>query len=76
MSLRSPFRRLIDLVSNQPLQVGDVSSIEDGIATVTLLGGAGVLQARGATTVGARVYVRAGAIEGAAPTLPFEAIEV
>lgn len=76
MLLRSPARRLQDLVASPPLQVGDVASISDSLATVTLLGGGGELTARGTATVGARVYIRAGVIEGPAPTLPFEAIEV
>lgn len=75
MLLRSPVRRLQDLVASPPLEVGDVSAVADGIATLTLVGG-GVVHARGAATVGQRVYVRGQVIEGVAPVLPTELVEV
>lgn len=73
--LRNAFRTLQDLIGNPPLQVGDVSSVSDGLATITLPGGGQVL-ARGAATVGARVFVQGGVIQGAAPALSIELIEV
>ena len=45
-------------------------SVADGVATVTLPGG-GVIQARGTATVGQRVFVCNGAIEGPAPALTY-----
>ena len=75
MLLRSPFRRLQDLVAAPPLDVGDVTAVSGGLATVTLVGG-GTVNARGAATVGQRVYVRGGVIEGPAPALPVDLVEV
>lgn len=69
------FKAFLDLLPGRPLQVGTVSAITDGVATVTLPGG-GVLQARGNATAGQRVFVRDGLIEGPAPELPFVEIEV
>ena len=73
--MSNSFAQLLALLPQNPLQVGTVASVSGGVATITLPGG-GVAQARGAATVGARVYFRAGAIEGDAPSLPIELIEV
>lgn len=73
--MSNPFKRLLALLPNPPLLIGEVVSIENGVATVAVVGG-GFLQARGATTVGARVFFRDGVIEGPAPDLPTEVIEV
>ena len=69
------FKAFTDLLPARPLQVGTVLSVSGGIATVELPGG-GILQARGAATAGQRVFVRDGLIEGLAPDLPVEVIEV
>lgn len=71
----NPYKQLLDLLPERPLQIGTVTAIADGVATVALLGG-GTLRARGAASVTDRVFVRDGAIEGPAPSLPMEAIEV
>lgn len=73
--LSNLFRQFQDLIPDPPLQVGVVISVGTGVATVQLPGG-GVIPARGAATVGARVFVRAGAIEGEAEDLPTEIIEI
>ena len=65
----------LGLLPPRLLQVGTVTSITSGVAIVTLPGG-GRIQARGATTVGERVFVRDGAIEGPAPTLTNSSGEV
>jgi hypothetical protein len=75
MLLRNPTRRLLDLVGNPPLEVGEVTAVSGGIATVTLQGG-GTVNARGAASVSQRVYVRGGVIEGTAPSLPLDLVEV
>jgi hypothetical protein len=72
---RNPYRVFKEIFPDAPLQVGQVTAVGGGAATVTLPGG-GVLQARGAATVGQRVFVRDGVIEGAAPDLPIVLIEV
>lgn len=69
------FRQFLNLIPDPALQVGDVTAVADGIATVALPGG-GTIQARGAATVGQAVFVRGGVIEGPAPSLPVVLIEV
>lgn len=64
------YREFMALMPDQPLEVGEITAIAAGVALVTLPGG-GVIQARGDGTVGQRVFVRAGVIEGAAPTLTY-----
>jgi hypothetical protein len=74
MSL-NPFKRLLGLLPQRPLQVGDVMSTSGGVATIQLPGGA-TAQARGDAAPGTRVFFRDGAIEGTAPSLPVEFIDV
>lgn len=71
----NPYKRLLALIPNAPLQVGDVVEFNDGVADIEVPGG-GIAQARGDTTVGARVFFRDGVIEGPAPDLPVEVIEI
>jgi len=73
--LRNPYQVLLGLLPAAPLQVGTVVSITGGVASIQLPGG-GVAQARGEATVNDRVYFRDGVIEGPAPSLPIELIEV
>lgn len=68
--MRNIYREFLDLMPARPLEVGEVTTIDAGVATITLSGG-GVLQARGQATVGQRVFVRDGAIEGEAPALTY-----
>lgn len=69
------YRQFKALVPDAPLQVGDVLAVSNGIASVQFPGG-GVLQARGQASVGQRVFVRDGAIEGPATTLTYVIAEV
>ncbi|WP_348683107.1 hypothetical protein [Acidovorax soli] len=64
------YREFMALMPARPLEVGDVTAINGSVATITLPGG-GVIHARGAATVGQRVFVRDGAIEGQAPALTY-----
>lgn len=73
--MRNPYRALLDLLPQAPLQVGDVTAIDNGVATITLPGG-GTTNARGGAQVGDRVFFRDGVIEGAAPALPVVFLEV
>ena len=73
--MRNPYRQLLDVLPQRPLHVGDVLQIATSVAIVELPGG-GRLTARGDATVGPRVFVRDGVIEGAAPSLTIEIIEV
>lgn len=75
MSNTNLFRQLIDLIPDPALQVGEVTSFLDGICTITLPGG-GTLTARGEATIGQQVFVRGGVVEGPAPELSVELIEV
>ena len=67
--MRNSFAEFKALLAPGPTQVGTVTIVADGIATVQLPGG-GLLRARGETTVGAQVYVRDGVIQGPAAALP------
>lgn len=73
--MRNPFSLLKALLPDPPLQVGTVIGADSYSAIVQLPDG-GTTSVRGATTVGARVFFRDGVIEGAAPVLPIEVIEV
>jgi len=75
MSTFNPWKALQALVAGPPLQVGTVVSVDSGVATIALPGG-GVVQARGSGTAGQRVFFRDGSIEGEAPNLPIEVIEI
>lgn len=71
----NPYKRLLALIPNPPLQVGEVTDYADGVANIELPGGA-TAQARGDVSIGDRVFFRDGVIEGPAPDLPVEVIEV
>jgi hypothetical protein len=71
----NPYKRLLGLLPARPLLVGDVIGYEDGVATIQMPGG-GLMTARGGASVGARVFFRDGVIEGPAPILPVETIDV
>ena len=71
-NLYEQFRQLIP---DPPLQAGTVVSVGNGVATVALPGG-GLIRARGNATVGQTVFVRDEVIEGIAPSLPLELIEI
>lgn len=71
----NPYKRLINLLPGRPLLIGEVIFYADGVATIQMVDG-GVTQARGDANVGDKVFFREGAIEGPAPALPEEIIEV
>jgi hypothetical protein len=75
MSTFNPWKALQGLVSGAPLQVGVVVAIEDGVASIELPGG-GLVQARGAASIGSTVFVRGGVIEGESTDLPIEIIDL
>ena len=71
-NLYAQFRQLIP---EPPLQAGVVLDVVAGVATVQLPG-AGRIKARGQAVVGQTVFVRDESIEGIAPSLPMEVIEI
>ena len=73
--MTNPYRLLKDILPDPRLEVGEVIAISDGIATIELPGG-GTVQGRGSATVGQQVFVRDGVIEGEAPSLPVDLVEV
>ena len=76
--MRNLFRQFLDLIPDPALQVGTVSARDGELVLITLPGG-GTLKAWGADAtlaVGQNVFVRNGVVEGPAPALPVEVIEV
>ena len=71
----NPYKRLLSLLPGRPLLVGTVVLYEDGVATLEMAGG-GQTQARGEATLGSKYFFRDGAIEGPAPDLPEDTVEV
>lgn len=62
------YRQFARLFAPDPLLVGTVLST-DGITTRITLPDGALITARGTADVGAKVFVRAGAIEGTAPNV-------
>ena len=63
------------LLPEPPLQVGTVTEVASGVITMQLPGG-GLVKARGSAELGQHVFVRDGVVEGVAPSLPVELIEI
>lgn len=75
MSSLNLYARWRELFATGPLQVGEVVDYAGGVATIELPGGAR-LRARGDATVGDKVFVQDGVIQGPAPDLPLDSGEV
>ena len=72
-NLYEQFRQLIP---DPPLQAGTVVGVV-GAGTVTVaLPGGGLIRARGSAAIGQKVFVRDDVIEGVAPSLTLEIIEI
>ncbi|WP_404992074.1 hypothetical protein [Cupriavidus pauculus] len=69
------YEQFRQLMPDPPLQAGTVISVGSGVVTVVLPGG-GLLKARGNANVGQKVFVRDDAVEGIAPSLTLEIIEI
>jgi hypothetical protein len=69
------YQQLRQLLPDAPLQAGTVLEVGSGVALVVLPGG-GLIRARGDAAVGQTVFVRDEVIEGIAPSLPLEVIEI
>lgn len=72
------YRALRELIPDAPLQVATVSSVNTSAGTSTITWPGGTQQTVRGTSVGAgnRAFVRSGVIEGPAPALSLETIEV
>lgn len=69
------YREFLRLIPDAPLLVGTVVAVGAGGCEVQLPGG-GTVFARGAAALAQKVFVRDGAIEGEAPDLSVELIEI
>lgn len=69
------YQQFRQLIPDPPLQAGTVVGIGSGVVTIALPGG-GLIKARGNATVGQKVFVRDDTIEGIAPSLTLEIIDI
>jgi len=69
------YKRLRSLFPEPRLQVGTVTAVDIGQATITLPDGS-TTTARGLADLGDQVYIRNGVIEGEAPAMTVVEIEV
>lgn len=69
------YKRFQRLLPNPPLRVGTVVAYANGVAEIEESGGGRTL-ARGEASINDRVFFRDGVIEGPAPSLSVEVIEV
>lgn len=69
------YRRLRNILPNEPLLVGAVTNATTYGATVELPGGS-IIDVRGDATTGQNVFIRAGIIEGEAPALTAVLIDI
>lgn len=73
--MRNLYQQFRALLPDAPLQAGTVIEVAAGVVTVQLPGG-GRLKARGSAEPGQNVFVRDGQVEGIAPSLALEVIEI
>lgn len=78
MNTTNLYRALTELLPDAPLQVATVAAISTtaGSSTVTWPGGAQQTVRGTSVAVGSLAFIRAGVIEGSAPALTLELIEV
>ena len=73
--MRNLYEQFRQLIPEPPLQAGTVIDVGSGVVTVALPGG-GLIRARGNAAVGQKVFVRDDVVEGIAPSLTLEIIEI
>ena len=73
--MRNLYEQFRQLIPEPPLQAGIVIDVGSGVVTVALPGG-GLIKARGNASVGQKVFVRDDVVEGIAPSLTLEIIEI
>lgn len=69
------YEQFRELIPQPPLQAGTVIEVRSGVLTVALPGG-GLIRARGDAAIGQKVFVRDDVVEGIAPSLALEIIEI
>ncbi len=72
-NLYEQFRQLIP---DPPLQAGTVVGVVGAGSVTVALPGGGLIRARGSAAIGQKVFVRDDVIEGVAPSLTLEIIEI
>jgi hypothetical protein len=73
--MHNVYQQFRQLLPDPPLQAGTVTAIGAGVLTLQLPGGAAIT-VRGEAQVGQNVFFRDGAVEGVAPNLALEVIEI
>ncbi|MFV0680673.1 hypothetical protein [Ottowia sp.] len=69
------FKQFENLLPKRPLEIGVITVVEGGSVLIELPSGQ-TMRARGTGTLGDVVFVRDGALEGAAPDLPEDTVDV
>lgn len=75
MSTENVMARFRRLTAGAPQLIGDIQSTSAGVAVVQLPGGQ-LVQARGPGSIGDRVFVQGGVIQGPAPSLPLDLVVI
>jgi len=73
--MRNLYEQFRQLIPEPPLQARTVIDVGSGVVAVALPGG-GLIRARGNAAVGQKVFVRDDVVEGIAPSLTLEIIEI
>jgi len=73
--MRNLYEQFRQLIPEPPLQAGTVIDVGSGVVAVALPGG-GLIRARGNAAIGQKVFVRDDVVEGIAPSLTLEIIEI
>lgn len=71
----NPFKKLLSVLPSDAVDVGTITTVlSDGV--IVELQSGGTIRVKGGGSVGQRVYIKAGAVIGAAPQLNGSTIEV
>ena len=73
----NPYKLLLELIPQSPLLIGTVKNISNGVATINIEGG-GICKARCSDSIKIddKVFVKDNYVEGKAPNLPLNFIEI
>ena len=70
------YEQFRQLIPDPPLQAGTVVGVVGAGSVTVALPGGGLIRARGSAAIGQKVFVRDDVIEGVAPSLTLEIIEI